>query len=806
MELRELSRILEETEQTLTSVFSSVTRSLRTRQRLKARRHHLVQRRSRSAADRAADYLMHTQARKRDDARESFRQRSWTTDMEGTGPWANRSRSSSMASSPEGSPLTSPTRKHSGHEFPSPPGSPTELRKRASTVGCVQEAVERERAAAKQRLRDVNHNTTKIASQSPLKTMYLLASSPNFPESNSSSPMTSPQEEGGRSATPHSTRSWRKAIFEQVCSPTSQDNFTLDHDCEMRFAGHFPLERARRLREMKMVVFCSVDGEADEEGGGQKKTPAELRALWRKAMLETLLLIRMEKENSDVKARQEEQLALERKLDYEELTPCLKDVTRVWDDMLHSALASADSQQFVPYDTLLDCVKKGIPRNLRGSIWKFLSRQQCGHGGVSSSQVDTSDLSYEDLLKQLTTHQHAILIDLGRTFPGHPYFAKALGPGQLELFNLLKAYSLLDTEVGYCQGISFIAGILLMHMEEKAAFELTHHLMMGLNLRKQYCPNMMALQVKLYQLMRLIHDHYKDLYTHFEAHEIAPALYATPWFLTLFASQFTLGFVARVFDMIFIQGPDVIFKVGLMLLGSHRELILQCDSFETVVDFLKTTLPEMAHVQMERVINQAFELDISKQLQAYEVEYLVFSEEMVYSPRTNHHPSAPGSGGGASSHPAVVALQGTVRRLRQQNMELIEKMQRCNSQVQGLQMAAHEHRVNEDKLKSRVQALELERAALLSAVNSLKTLIPEEQRDDIPHLLQMQSLSASSSPALARRGREEGGGEDSPPHHHHHPGGSSVKVVGGGWGRENQSAASDTTDTVCATSSSSERE
>jgi TBC1 domain family protein 1 len=56
--------------------------------------------------------------------------------------------------------------------------------------------------------------------------------------------------------------------------------------------------------------------------------------------------------------------------------------------------------------------------------------------------------------------------------------------------------------------------------------------------------------------------------------------------------------------MIFIQGPDVIFKVALMLLGSHRELILQCDTFEGVVDFLKTTLPEMAHVQMERIINQ----------------------------------------------------------------------------------------------------------------------------------------------------------------------------------------------------------
>lgn len=53
---------------------------------------------------------------------------------------------------------------------------------------------------------------------------------------------------------------------------------------------------------------------------------------------------------------------------------------------------------------------------------------------------------------------------LGRTFPGHTYFASPLGPGQLALFNLLKAYSLLDPEVGYCQGLSFVAGILLLHV------------------------------------------------------------------------------------------------------------------------------------------------------------------------------------------------------------------------------------------------------------------------------------------------------------------------------------------------------
>lgn len=40
------------------------------------------------------------------------------------------------------------------------------------------------------------------------------------------------------------------------------------------------------------------------------------------------------------------------------------------------------------------------------------------------------------------------------------------GPGQLALYNLLKAYSLLDPEVGYCQGLCFVAGVLLLHVSD----------------------------------------------------------------------------------------------------------------------------------------------------------------------------------------------------------------------------------------------------------------------------------------------------------------------------------------------------
>jgi hypothetical protein len=51
---------------------------------------------------------------------------------------------------------------------------------------------------------------------------------------------------------------------------------------------------------------------------------------------------------------------------------------------------------------------------------------------------------------------------------------------------------------------------------------------------------------------------------------------------------------------------EILLKVAIVLLGNHKELILQCDSFESIVEFIKTTLPEMGIIQMERVINQVW--------------------------------------------------------------------------------------------------------------------------------------------------------------------------------------------------------
>ncbi|CAH1777592.1 unnamed protein product [Owenia fusiformis] len=435
----------------------------------------------------------------------------------------------------------------------------------------------------------------------------------------------------------------------------------------------------------------------------------DIHMLWKKAIQDTILLIRMEKENHTLQARQDAVQAKRVKLDYHEITPCLKDVTKQWDEMLHTPNRE---KTLFEYHRLKECICKGVPRTRRGDVWELMIEQHKLHNpSVGDPNVELA-IPYHELLKQLTTQQHAILIDLGRTFPSHPYFAAQLGPGQLALFNLLKAYSLLDQEVGYCQGLSFVAGILLMHMGEDSAFEAMKYVMFNLGFRKQYRPDMTSLQIQMYQLSRLIHDRHKDLYDHFETNEIVPTLYAAPWFLTLFASQFPLGFVARVFDLLFLEGMEVIFKVALVLLGEHKELIKQCENFETVVDFLKTTLPDMSLVQMERIINEVFKMEISKQLIAYEIEYHVLQEEMVTSPQMGDS-----------------ELFHKVNNLKRQNMELLEQLQNSHSINHSLESKINSMQATEHQLSSRVKTLELERTALLNTVAKLRKLIPEEILD-----------------------------------------------------------------------------
>lgn len=94
-----------------------------------------------------------------------------------------------------------------------------------------------------------------------------------------------------------------------------------------------------------------------------------------------------------------------------------------------------------------------------------------------------------------------------------------------------------------------ISLINLLQCEEEEAFDLLKHLMFRRQMRANYLPDMKQFQLQLYQLSRLIRDQLPELYKWLDANDVSPTLYAAPWILTVFSSQFPLGFVTRIFGM-----------------------------------------------------------------------------------------------------------------------------------------------------------------------------------------------------------------------------------------------------------------
>ncbi|CAJ1079756.1 TBC1 domain family member 4 isoform X5 [Xyrichtys novacula] len=287
--------------------------------------------------------------------------------------------------------------------------------------------------------------------------------------------------------------SWRQKIFLRVASPMNKPSASMQHTDHSDGTELLPLSPRAMDSTLDPLGRLLPSAGTAFTGERPKKTSTDYRALWKTAIHQQILLLRMEKENQRLEASRDELHIRKMKLDYQEVGQCSKDAQALWERKL-----TAPGRTTVPQDKeeMYRALCQGVPKSRRGEVWLLFSHQYRLRHRLPQRQ-QAPDTLYHDLLKQLTAQQHAILVDLGRTFPTHQYFSAQLGAGQLSLYNLLKAYSLLDTEVGYCQGISFVAGVLLLHMSEEQAFDMLKFLMYDLGIRQQFRPDMISLQVSV---------------------------------------------------------------------------------------------------------------------------------------------------------------------------------------------------------------------------------------------------------------------------------------------------------------------
>lgn len=105
-------------------------------------------------------------------------------------------------------------------------------------------------------------------------------------------------------------------------------------------------------------------------------------------------------------------------------------------------------------------IRSGIPPPLRGVVWSSMA---------GARDRDLED-AFEKLVNEKSPYEGIINKDVGRSFPGVELFRDAEGEGQKMLGRVLKCFSLQDKDIGYCQGLGFLVGPLLMNMGEREAF------------------------------------------------------------------------------------------------------------------------------------------------------------------------------------------------------------------------------------------------------------------------------------------------------------------------------------------------
>ena len=105
-------------------------------------------------------------------------------------------------------------------------------------------------------------------------------------------------------------------------------------------------------------------------------------------------------------------------------------------------------------------IRNGVPAPLRGLVWLSIA-------GARDRKLEDE---YDRLCGESSPYEKLIGKDIGRSFPGVDMFRDPNGDGQKMLGKVLNAFSLWDQEIGYCQGLGFVVGPLLMHMGDKEAF------------------------------------------------------------------------------------------------------------------------------------------------------------------------------------------------------------------------------------------------------------------------------------------------------------------------------------------------
>jgi len=275
---------------------------------------------------------------------------------------------------------------------------------------------------------------------------------------------------------------------------------------------------------------------------------------------------------------------------------------------------------FFKNEEVKSLVRKGLHDKDRAHLWflwsgaLFRLRLWPGH--------------YSELLKyyegQPSVATQEIEKDLHRSFPEHPFYQTEEGLDCLR--RVLTGYSWRNQAIGYCQSMNIAVAILLLFMTEEESFWTTCCICEEL-LPGYYDKSLIGAAIDQRVFEDLLAYKLPDIYHHLKDLHVPSEMISLPWFMCLYIGYLPLDVTIHILDILFYEGREILFKVGLALFKLHERTILmsndatditiamkQLENFDSS-KILKVALTEFDDLPLQRIdeLYQMYRIQIIKE-------------------------------------------------------------------------------------------------------------------------------------------------------------------------------------------------
>ena len=247
----------------------------------------------------------------------------------------------------------------------------------------------------------------------------------------------------------------------------------------------------------------------------------------------------------------------------------------------------------------------GLPDNIRGKVWmlclgnRFSITKEYYEIQVKNSKEilekykinkknekeiinpinNENEIKDVSIIKDKEKSINIIDLDIERTFPYLGIF-KGDSPMAQDLREILRVFVISRPDIGYIQGLSFIAGILLLNMDKFKAFISLMNLILNPIMLPFYKMDNESIQQRLKLFKQVFYFNLPELCEHFDELGLLPENYFLSWNMTLFTRDVNLDLAKRIWDVFMFEGIKAIYSAAIVFLSHFESKLINMDFVE----------------------------------------------------------------------------------------------------------------------------------------------------------------------------------------------------------------------------------